>query len=53
MTIQELYDYAKKKDILDYDIEAQHADDGGFYYGSRSTSIDEIEIEKKIKTVII
>ena len=53
MTIQELYDYAKEKNILDYDIEAQYADDGGYYYGSRSTDIDEIEIKEDIKSVTI
>ena len=53
MTIQELYDYAKEKNILDYDIEAQYADSGGYYYGSRSTDIDEIEIKEDIKSVTI
>lgn len=53
MTIQELYGYAKEKNILNFDIEVQHSDDGGFYYGSRSTNIDEIQIEEKIKSVII
>lgn len=53
MTIQELYDYAKEKNILNFDIEVQHSDDGGFYYGSRSANIDEIQIEEKIKSVII
>lgn len=48
MAIQELYDYAKEKNILNLDIEVQY-----FYYGSRNTNIDEIQIEEKIKTVII
>lgn len=53
MTVQELYDFAKERNILDYDIEARYADDGGYYYGSRLT--DEVDIERKddIKTIII
>lgn len=53
MTIQELYDYAKKNNIVDYELEAQYADDGGFYYGSRSIYLDDIEIKDNIKSVII
>ena len=43
----------KEKNILNFDIEVQYSDDDDFYYGSRSTNIDEIQIEEKIKTVII
>ena len=53
MTIQELYDFAKERNILDYDIEAQYADDGGYYYGSRITDEGDIEIKDDIKTIII
>ena len=53
MTIQQLYDYAKENNILDYEIEAQYADDGGFYYGSRDTHLDDIEIQENIKTVVL
>ena len=53
MTVQELYDFAKERNILDYEIEAQYADDGGYYYGSRTTNEDDIEIEDNVKTIII
>lgn len=33
MTIQELYDWAKEKGILDYELRVQYRDDGGTYYG--------------------
>ena len=53
MTVQELYDFAKERNILDYEIEAQYADDGGYYYGSRTTNEDDIERKDDIKTIII
>lgn len=53
MTIQELYDYAKENNILDYEIEAQYADDGGFYYGTRSINLFDMEIKENIKSVVI
>ena len=53
MTIQELYDYAKENNIVDYDIEVYHSDDGGFYYDSRLTYLGDIEIKGNIKTIII
>jgi len=33
MTIQELYNWAKEKGILDYELRVQYRDDGGEYYG--------------------
>ena len=33
MTIQELYDWAKEKGVLDYELRVQYRDDGGAYYG--------------------
>lgn len=53
MTVQELYDFAKERNILDYKIEAQYCDSGGFYYGSRIIDDYEIEIKDNIKTIII
>lgn len=47
MTIKELYLLAKGKGILDYEIQIQHGDDGGFYDGTRDIEID-IENEKEI-----
>lgn len=40
MTIKELYLLAKEKGILDYEIQIQHGDDGGFYDGTRDVEID-------------
>ena len=33
MTIRELYQWAEENGALDLDIEIQHRDDGGYYYG--------------------
>lgn len=32
-TIRELYQWAEENGALDLDIEIQHRDDGGYYYG--------------------
>lgn len=53
MTIKELYEFGVKNNIVDYEIEAQYADGGGYYYGSRSTDESEIEIQNNIETIII
>ena len=53
MTIQELYDYAKENNIVDYDIEVYPSDDGGFYYSPRLTYLGDIERKDDIKTIII
>ena len=47
MTIEELYEFAKEKDILDYEIQIQHGDDGGYYSGTRDVEIN-IVIEDEI-----
>ena len=33
MTIQELYDWAKEKGVLNYELRVQYRDEGGDYYG--------------------
>ena len=33
MTIQELYEWAKEKGLLDYTLKVQYRDAGGEYYG--------------------
>ena len=48
MTVQELYDFAKERNILDYEIEAQYADDGGYYYGSRYISKHRLKMDSRI-----
>ena len=53
MTIKELYEFGVKNNIVDYDIEAQYADDGGYYYGSRNVCEPDIEIKDEIRTIII
>lgn len=34
MTVRELYEYAKQRDILDYEVRVQFRDDGGEYQGA-------------------
>ena len=53
MTVHEFYDFATERTILDYEIEAQYADGGGYYYGSRITDEGDIERKDDIKTIII
>lgn len=54
MTIQELYDFAKKNNVLNYELEAHHSDDDGFYYsGSRSINPNNIEVYDRAETVVI
>ncbi len=48
MTIKELYDWAVERGLVDAELEAQYADDGGFYSGSRWLEIDELEVEEHL-----
>lgn len=49
MTIQELYDWAKEKGLLDYTLKVQYRDDGGDYYGEdEKLYLDINEINKQI-----
>lgn len=52
MTILELYEYAKEKDILNYDIEAQY-DSCGIYEGTRDVRPETIEIDDKFKRIVV
>lgn len=47
MTIQELYEYAKKNDALDCEIEIQYRDGGGCYSGTDTLREEEIEIKNE------
>ena len=42
MTIRELYEWAKEKDVLDLDVVVQYRDGGGYYNGSDDLEIPEI-----------
>lgn len=50
MKIKELYLLAKERGILDYEIQVQHGDEGGYYDGTRDIEID---IETETKTVVL
>lgn len=52
MTILELYEYAKERDILDYDVEAQY-DSCGIYEGTRDVWPETIEIDDNFKRIIL
>lgn len=34
MTVQEFYDFCKRENCLQYQIDVQYRDDGGEYYGT-------------------
>lgn len=51
MTVQKLYDFAKERNILDYDIEILCPEDRDWY--SRAINDGDIEIEDNVKTIII
>lgn len=52
MTILELYEYAKEKGILDYDIETRY-DSCGIYEGTREVRPEEIEINDNYKEIVV
>lgn len=52
MTILELYEYAKEKDILNYDVEIQN-DSNGIYEGTRSIRPEEIRINDDWKEIVL
>lgn len=53
MTIKDLYEWAVKNGVEDFDIEIQYRDDGGYYYGSSSLNELDIEIDRLCSTVIL
>ena len=53
LTIEELYKWAVKNQIQNYNIEVQYRDDGGDYYGTEAISIDYIRIRSDEKKVIL
>ena len=48
MTVQELYEYAKQRDILDYEVRVQFRDDGGEYQGTDAFLYLLAEKEEKV-----
>ena len=53
MTVLELYEYAKEKNILNYNIEVQHSDDGRYYDGTRSVCSEEIEMNNDHEEIVL
>lgn len=53
MTIKDLYDWAIENGVEDYDLMCAYADGGGFYSGSRSSCLGDIEIDHSRKEVTI
>ena len=51
MTVQELYEYAKQRGILDYEIRVQYRDDGGEYQGADTYLY--LFVEKKVKALVL
>ena len=48
MTVQELYEYAKQRGLLDYEIRVQYRDDGGEYQGTDAFLYLLAEKEEKV-----
>ena len=51
MTINDLYEYAKKNGIENLEVEIQHGDDGGSYHGTRDLREDEIDVIEKYESI--
>ena len=47
MTVREFYEWAKRNDCLDFEVEIQHRDDGGYYSGTDELRESEIEIDRE------
>ena len=47
MTVQELYEYAKQRGLLDYEIRVQYRDDGGEYQGTDAVEYVLVEDDQK------
>lgn len=53
MTILELYEYAKERNILNYEIEVQYSDGGGYYEGSRRVYFDDLETHDDCEEIVL
>ncbi len=48
MSIEELYEWAKKHNYEKLECEIQYADGGGFYYGTRDLRESDIEVKNGV-----
>lgn len=46
MTVKEFYEWAKKNQCENYEVEIQYRDSGGCYNGTADLREDEIEIDR-------
>ena len=46
MNITELYEWATKNGVEDYEIEIQSRDGGGYYHGTDTLHEEDIEIDR-------
>lgn len=53
MTIKELYEWAIKNNVEDYDVRIQYRDEGGCYYGTDTLYEVDIEIDRLRLEVIL
>lgn len=53
MTIRELYEWAKAKECLDYELVATESEGGYFFLSTRETSIYDLEIHEQYHEVEI
>lgn len=51
MTVQELYEYAKQRGVLDYEIRVQYRDDGGEYQGT--DAVESVFVEDDQKALVL
>ena len=51
MTVQELYEYAKQRGLLDYEVRVQYRDDGGWYYGT--DAVESVLVEDDQKALVL
>ena len=53
MTIRELYEWAKTKECLDYELVVTESDGGCYFLSNRETNIYELEIHEQYHEVEI
>jgi hypothetical protein len=53
VTIKDLYEWAVKNGVEDYDIEIQYRDGGGYYYGTSTLYVEDIEIDRNRAEVVL
>ena len=53
MTVRELYEWAKEKKCLDYELIATESEEGMFFLTTRETNIYDLEIHEQYHEVEI